>query len=543
MHLAFALLLFVSIVLGKEYVIRLPEGTSPEQVATEEGLLLVRELDHLRGYFLFEGERNAGKQATNYDFIEEQVKTQKYKRGNDPLYPYQWHLNVPVSIERYAWNMSITGQGVTIGVVDDAVQHTHPDLAHAYRAALSHDFNDEDSDPAPYYESDSHGTSVAGIALASRDDGSCGAGVAPQASLAGLRLIAAPFSDLTESEASSHQMHNIDIYSNSWGPQDDGKTLAGPGSLSQLARSIAVQHGRHGKGNVYVWAAGNGRRNGDNCNYDGWANSRFSITVAAVSFNERVSWYSEPCAAVLISAPSSGEGRGIITSDLMGIYGGDRSDCRPEFGGTSAATPYISGVVALLLQANPALGWRDVQGILVESARFPANGSRNGWVQNGAGHLVSHDYGFGIVNVETALTLARNWIIFEPKEQINVNRRGPLSNEPISRHWKRSHVSVSEELIIEHVEIRVVAIHPRRGDLEFAIESPSGTRSILASEHGDDAPDYRWTFGSVQQWGESSQGDWTFHFVDRNVGRGNLHSWELRLYGRLADEWSKSKKI
>ena len=40
--------------------------------------------------------------------------------------------------------------------------------------------------------------------------------------------------------------------------------------------------GRGGLGNIYVWAAGNGAAAGDNVNYDGYANSRYVIAVAAV---------------------------------------------------------------------------------------------------------------------------------------------------------------------------------------------------------------------------------------------------------------------
>ena len=62
---------------------------------------------------------------------------------------------------------------------------------------------------------------------------------------------------------------NSKIFSNSWGPTDDGQTLEGPGPLTLAALADGVQNGRNGLGSIYVWAVGNGASVGDNCNYDG----------------------------------------------------------------------------------------------------------------------------------------------------------------------------------------------------------------------------------------------------------------------------------
>lgn len=52
--------------------------------------------------------------------------------------------------------------------------------------------------------------------------------------------------------------HHIDIYSASWGPEDDGKTFDGPGPLAREAFYRGIKNGRGGKGNIFVWASGNG---------------------------------------------------------------------------------------------------------------------------------------------------------------------------------------------------------------------------------------------------------------------------------------------
>jgi kexin len=113
------------------------------------------------------------------------------------------------------------------------------------------------------------------------------------------------------------------IMSCSWGPTDDGRRLEAPGPLAKLAMMEAVKSGRNGLGTIFVWAGGNGRRNGDNCNYDGYANSRYTITVGAVGYDNVQSWYSESCSAMMVVAPSSSSSHfpSIVTTDLRGSRG------------------------------------------------------------------------------------------------------------------------------------------------------------------------------------------------------------------------------
>ena len=71
-------------------------------------------------------------------------------------------------------------------------------------------------------------------------------------------LIACGNSDNDEGNALSHMNNDIDIYSNSWGPSDNGNTLSGPGPLMIAAFEDDAYNGRNGLGNVITWAAGNG---------------------------------------------------------------------------------------------------------------------------------------------------------------------------------------------------------------------------------------------------------------------------------------------
>jgi kexin len=169
---------------------------------------------------------------------------------------------------------------VTVAVVDDGLEYDHPDLQQNFCADCSYDFNRNKDLPTPG-SGDDHGTSAAGVAAAGNNT-ACGVGVAYLAQLAGLRLISDPVTDATEARGLSHRTDLNHVFSCSWGPTDDGRRLEGPGPLTQLAMLDAVTTGREGKGTVFVWAGGNGRRSKDNCNYDGYANSRLTIAVGAV---------------------------------------------------------------------------------------------------------------------------------------------------------------------------------------------------------------------------------------------------------------------
>ena len=100
--------------------------------------------------------------------------------------------------------------------------------------------------------------------------------------------------------------------------------------------------------------------------------------------------------AVLVNAPSNGNANGITTTDLTGSGGYSATNCTSTFGGTSSASPLTAGVVALMLDANPNLTWRDVQHILVNTSDRTDTGNTN-WRKNASGRWISEYYGFGRV--------------------------------------------------------------------------------------------------------------------------------------------------
>ena len=110
----------------------------------------------------------------------------------------------------------------------------------------------------------------------------CGVGIAFDAKAAGVRILGGPISTVDEAAALNYGFKNVSVYSCSWGPRDDGETMEGPSYLIRKAVVNGINHGRDGKGSVFVFASGNGAAYGDQCNFDGYTNSIYSVTVSAI---------------------------------------------------------------------------------------------------------------------------------------------------------------------------------------------------------------------------------------------------------------------
>ncbi len=458
----------------------------------------------------------------------------------------QWHLKGPgfelAGIDaRVVWP-DFAGFGVRIGVVDTGLQHAHPDLQPNYLASLSWDFNFNDPDPAPF-SSGPHGTAVAGLAAARGGNGLGVSGVAPMATVAGLRLIAAPASDQAIAGAMVHEIDAIDVLNNSWGPADDGATLEGPGPLAAAALAQAVITGRGGLGRVFVWAAGNGRAGdaeNDNCNFDGYANSRYVIAVGAVNDLATQAHYSESCSALLVAAPSGDTDvarRDLTTTDLVGTSGYTTLDYTNTFSGTSGAVPVVSGTVALMLEQNPWLTWRDVKYILREtSSRSAISDFNAGWTSGPLPH--SEKYGFGLINAAAAVAAAGTWPSVPPESSVPPLEQiafGIIPDNTPSGLTRSIVVTGAPGLFrVEHIEVDVTVDHLRRGDLEITLTSPSGAVSRLATPRLADtqANLAAWRFGSARHWGEIAAGTWMLTVIDRRGGTtGTFDRWTLRLHG------------
>lgn len=114
----------------------------------------------------------------------------------------------------------------------------------------------------------------------------------------------------------SHFSAINDIYSCSWGPSDNGKTLEAPNELTSSVLQSGTSLGRGAKGSIFVFASGNGGMT-DGCNFDGYANSRYTIAVGALTFMGVKAPYQEVCSAQLVTMYSAGSGNYVVTRAVI----------------------------------------------------------------------------------------------------------------------------------------------------------------------------------------------------------------------------------
>ena len=299
------------------------------------------------------------------DFIEDCVASTRSLNDplvSDSLYGCQWHLGNPNGQDinvKEVWMEEIKGAGVNIAVVDNGMDYTHEDLADNVDISRNHDYTGRGDIHFRYAH---HGTHLSGI-LAARDNDIGVRGVAPRATLYGYNLLR-DATDLNKADAMARNRVTTAVSNNSWGPSD-GPGLGPAPSIWESAIKTGLRTGYDGKGTFYAWAGGNGHLVGDVSNLDEYANYYGVTAVCAVNDHDTRSNYSEMGANLWICAPSndlSDEHRGMVTIENSDRYFED-------FGGTSAATPVVSGVAALMRSVNHHLTWRDLKLILAASAR------------------------------------------------------------------------------------------------------------------------------------------------------------------------------
>ncbi|KAL5008705.1 hypothetical protein ScPMuIL_014286 [Solemya velum] len=504
------------------YVVEVDEGDLEAVVEKAEKFGYYPKRRILEKYYVFEKKVTATKNVDEEEVITELQRNPK----NGDVDP---SMNVPG-----AWSWGYTGKGVVVAIVDDGVEATHPDLKNS-NTASGYDYIDEDDDPSPtylQYEYFSHGTNCAGLVAAERDNDNCVVGVAYDATIIGVRLIGEGITDSTEAMALVHQLDQVDIYSNSWGPLD-GEGLEGPSEVTADALAHAVEHGRGGRGAIYVWAAGNGAIE-DNCNADGYANSIFTIAITSLGHDGEPAYYSEVCAPALAVTYGGGGGDYLISTDAEMKCSGK------ELQGTSFSAPLAAGIIALALEANPELTWRDVQHLIVRTSK-PHTTTDNifGWATNGAGLQVSQRLGFGLMNAEAMVTQAIDWATVPPQvlcsKQVTVEKGISFFSDSSST------VSVSDCAVvaIEHVQVRLMFETTSVGSLQVTLKSPHGTTSYLLSQSSSKQKlnSYTvWDLMSVHFWGEHPQGEWTlFATVKDFYPTGTIYGWELTIYGTETD--------
>ncbi|KAH8311741.1 hypothetical protein KR044_007799 [Drosophila immigrans] len=457
---------------------------------------------------------------------------------DDPKWNQMWYLNRGSGLDMNvipAWKEGITGKGVVVTILDDGLESDHPDIEQNYDPKASYDVNSHDDDPMPHYDmtdSNRHGTRCAGEVAATANNSFCAVGIAYGASVGGVRMLDGDVTDAVEARSLSLNPQHIDIYSASWGPDDDGKTVDGPGELASRAFIEGTTKGRGGKGSIFIWASGNGGRESDNCNCDGYTNSIWTLSISSATEEGHVPWYSEKCSSTLATTYSSGgqTEKQVVTTDL-------HHSCTASHTGTSASAPLAAGIAALVLQSNQNLTWRDLQHIVVRTAK-PANLKDSTWSRNGVGRRVSHSFGYGLMDAAEMVRVARHWKTVPEQQRCEIN--APHVDKVIP---PRTHITLQLSVnhclsvnYLEHVQAKITLTSQRRGDIQLYLKSPANTKVTLLTtrQHDNSRSGFnQWPFMSVHTWGESPHGNWQLeiHNEGRYMGHALLREWSLIFYG------------
>ncbi len=433
----------------------------------------------------------------------------------DPLFNQQWHLRntdlggVDIGVEG-AWALGYTGDGITIGITELGF-FDHPEF--------TIDLIASQAGAATF-----HGTNVAGLAAANRDEMGT-VGVAYDARLSRQYIGSAA----TNASAFGFRNDLNHVKNNSWGPPDDARVRALASVESDALREAAM-NGRNGLGTVLVWASGNGGQIGDRADYDPFTSSRYTISVSSVDDFGIASLYTEPGSCNLVCAPSDfdigdNSDRGIVTTT-------SNSGHTFIFGGTSASAPQVAGVIALMLEANPALSWRDVQHILVDTA-IVNDDEHPLWSPNGAGRPFNDLYGFGLVDAGAAVALAETFSPVDAETTASTGVMTPSLVIPDNGPALELDAMIDSTITCESVEIVLSVTHPDVGDLELTLTSPDGTTSLLSETRNDSTSNLaERVFTTVRHWDEQGQGQWTLSVRDQDLGSiGQVDAWELRING------------
>ncbi|MFZ9001393.1 MAG: S8 family serine peptidase [Bacteriovoracaceae bacterium] len=544
-------------------------------------------------------------------------KLSQFKTGDDPLFTYQWHIKndgqTSFSRKRALFGKDIgpgdvykrgfSGLGIKIAVSDTGLETQHEDIApNIITGSRDYDRGERDEDylGEPLPKGRSHGTSVSGI-IASRGWNEIGGrGVAPMAKIVGFNFIGSPRSRYEY----IHQTKGpFDIFNYSYGKNPCSFHKVSPSFEKSLKKNVLTL--RNGLGPLYVKSAGNEFKDkASSCNdkyeHTYYGNSAiigdnslpYFIVTGAVNSNGLKSSYSSPGPNLWVSAPGGEYGQiypAILTTDLSGCDEGSSTKTnRPknyfEYGsslnrdcnytstmnGTSAAAPIISGVIAIILEANPKLSWRDVKHIIaLSSTKIDKSGPKehpgsqdlprhtylDGWIKNSAGFSFHNWYGFGLINLEKAVKLAQNYkfTLGDFIETSNPNNKEwyyssgyeGASIPDFSSAGTTSSIDVQHKMKIEAIQVKLNIKHNYPSDLGVELYSPSGTKSILM--HINSGIINRSIENEViltnAFYGENTFGTWTLKLIDGSKSyTGELKDWEIKFFGHR-DHKSKEVRI
>ena len=494
-------------------------------------------------------------------------------KPNDPFYDRQWHLKQMGDLET-VWN-DYTGKGVKVGIYDNGVNSDHPDLIDNYNVKGELSYEGEWQNGSIVDALDPHGTHVAGLIGATGNNGIGMTGVSWGASLSSVNVFYSESPFYFENEGFCdciRQMASFDVTNNSWGNEP---AFIDYDPELESAVAYAVDHGRGGLGTNIVQASGNDH---SDMSGESFASSRYSITVGAVGKDGFVAGYSNFGTGVLVTTPSSSgsdDPDWLNTLDETGDAGDTESgddgfdgsgDYSYKMGGTSGAAPLVTGTVALMLQANKELGWRDVQNILsltavhtgsaIGAQDFGKNENAlwgftqaNDW--NGGGRHFNIDYGFGKVDAFSAVRMAEAYSYFTPEAQTSFNEqtigKSMAIDQTLTSKGSVSYsFTISKDIALEHVDLVLRMRFSDFRNIRIVLTDPSGNQTAVRTTSNnpyDDVFDdgHAHPFGLDNLRGEHSKGTWTITFEnlgDTPLEFGDVISAKFLAYGSRATNYN-----
>lgn len=512
----------------------------------------------------------------------------------DPLSSQAWHLentgqdsySEGFAVEgedhkiKKAHELGFTGKGIRIAISDDGVQINHPDLEPNQLVNEHRNYNAAypfKGKPVPedIYK-DSHGTAVTGLVSAVKGNTEGSYGVAPDSLFAGFNFLSGDKSY----ETFLHQFGgSFNIFNYSYGMREDVITNSYKDDVA-----VALKQGVK-RGSIYVKAAGNGfylpsEEVWSNANFEAEQTLPYFILVGAVNSRGVRASYSSPGSNLWISGAGGEQGTispAMITTDLTGCtYGyahkswgltafdkgfdeaNPHCDYTNTMNGTSSAAPVISGIIALMLEANPNLTWRDVKHILAKTAdrvdyseldndlshphpslNLSGHTYDKKWIKNHAGNYFSNWYGFGRANALQAVLMASTYnfplgtYIEETFSSANFSQPIPNNATGVT-----DIINVSSGISkIESVQLTVKLEHNAVGDLGIELTSPRGTTSklFLINSGGEVWPiDPNPTINLLSNafYEENPQGNWIIKIIDGHPDEtGNFKNWSIQING------------
>ena len=475
--------------------------------------------------------------------------------AGDCLYGFQWHLSgkafgrgsrnefntnsstntVHLNVAE-VWNKhKYKGEGTYIAILEGNLNISHPDLEDNIASDYNHNYDVNNTD-ANFL---SHTVAVAGVAAARGYNGIGVRGVAPRAKMFILSNWEQDDDDHFAAMTIHREITAVSNNSYDWG------FFRHLSSMWYQALETGINEGFHGKGTVYVFSAGNQGNEGFNANYSPYTNYHAVIAVCGVDYQGKHYYRSEHGANLWVCAPYGGK-YGIVTTNIPDASNNNGYTIGTS--GTSFSAPMVSGIVALMRQANSNLSWRDVKLILANSARN-TDPDDKGWGQSGMKYglfgeryYFNHKYGFGLVDAKTAIDLAEEWVNLPPREKDAVVKE----EVNITDTTIHSSVRVQSDIhFIEHVDATIDFSINRVHDLSIELISPSGTTSTLAPPGirvSNSLTNVKYRFGSSRHLGEPASGEW--RLIAQNVREKEkgenvaeddlkiaLRSWELRIRG------------